>query len=231
MRGTVLYFKEDLHWGRIQPEDGGQPIYVHITGLTDPGVIPRGGDLVQYEVETGERGPYATQVRPVEGTPSSDPTLARDCFVVMPYGRNPEEIRWFAGWYKLVIAEGVNDAGFLPILAAAQERPAAINDEIRSHLALDAMVVVDLGGISPHDEPNPNVMYELGIRHAFNLPHVIMAWEGQRLPFDISNQRVITERRDLIDVPKNRERLTKFIKEAEAGQYYRPMEAVGRSAA
>jgi hypothetical protein len=62
------------------------------------------------------------------------------------------------------------------------------------------MVIVDLGGRHPEDPPNPNVMYELGIRHAFGLPLVIMAWEGQKLPFDVSNQRAITARRDFMDM-------------------------------
>src|ERR1043166_5702308 len=94
----------------------------------------------------------------------------KHCFIVMPYGSSPEEIRWFKGWYKMVIQQAVSEAGFEPILAAAENRPNAINDEIRTHLAFDRMVVVDLGGISPEAEPNPNVMYELGIRHALDLP-------------------------------------------------------------
>ena len=40
-------------------------------------------------------------------------------------------------------------------MAAAEEQPGAINDEIRAHLALDEMVVVDLGGMRPEDDPNP----------------------------------------------------------------------------
>ena len=155
---------------------------------------------------------------------------SQHCFVVMPYGSNSREIKWFAGWYKEVIEPAVQAAGFRPVLAAAQNRPDAINDEIRSHLALDPMAVIDLGGPTPETEPNPNVMYELGIRHAFNKPHVIIAWAGQRLPFDISNQRAIMEPRELADLGLNRERLTKFLQEAAAGNYYRPMNAVGRVA-
>jgi hypothetical protein len=115
------------------------------------------------------------------------------CFVVMPYGRSPAEVRWFRGWYDVVIEKAVSSAGYIPILSATEERPNAINDEIRAHLAFDPMVVVDLGGIDPDVDPNPNVMYELGIRHALSLPLVMMAWQNQRLPFDVGNQRVIVE--------------------------------------
>lgn len=152
------------------------------------------------------------------------------CFVVMPFGRTAKEVRWFRGWYEVVIEPTIRECGYDPFLSAAQEQPEAINDEIRSHLAFDPMVIVDLGGLTPEDAPNPNVMYELGIRHAFGLPLVIMAWEGQRLPFDISNQRTLMVQRELLDIAPTKAKLTSFIKAAEAGQYYNPMTAVGRHA-
>jgi hypothetical protein len=93
------------------------------------------------------------------------------------------------------------------------------------------MVLVDLGGINPDDPPNPNVMYELGIRHAFGLPVVLLGWEGQRLPFDVNNQRAILSRRDFLDIEPTRNKLSKFIHAAGQGKYYNPMEAVGREAA
>ena len=154
----------------------------------------------------------------------------RHCFVVMPHGHAPEEVRWFRGWYEVVIRPAVIETGYESVLASAEEQPGAINDEIRAHLAFDPMIVVDLGGVDVDEEPNPNVMYELGIRHALNLPLVIMAWKGQRLPFDVGNQRVIMEERELIDLENNRKKLVSFILAAKNGRYYRPMEAVARVA-
>lgn len=167
---------------------------------------------------------------PIQIPPSSITGHERHCFVVMPSGRTPAEARWFKGWYDVVIYPAISTAGYEPKLAAAEERPSAINDEIRAHLAFDPMVVVDLGGSSADSEPNPNVMYELGIRHALGLPLVMMAWKGQRLPFDVGNQRVIMEARELLDLETNRTKLVNFIHAAAAGHYYRPMEAVGRVA-
>lgn len=147
----------------------------------------------------------------------------------MPYGRTKDEQKWFRGWFEVVVEPAVNESGYEPVLAATQERPNAINDEIRAHLALDPMVVVDLGGASPDEPPNPNVMYELGIRHAFGLPMVIMAWEGQSLPFDIANQRAIVGGRDLVDLGQTRKKLKTFIKAAADGEFYKPMDAVARA--
>jgi len=166
------------------------------------------------------------------GTIDTPPRTGHDkhCFVVMPFGRDVAEHRWYRGWYDVVIKQAIADTGFDPILSATQEEPVAINDEIRTHLAFDPMVVVDLGGMDPSDDPNPNVMYELGIRHALGLPLVIMGWKSQRLPFDVNNQRVIMEERDFASLETNRDRLRAFIQAASAGRYYRPMEAVGRFA-
>lgn len=152
------------------------------------------------------------------------------CFVVMPFGRDAAEQKWFKGWYEVVLVPAIHASGYEPVLSAGEEQPGAINDEIRAHLAYDPMVLVDLGGFEPTDDPNPNVMYELGIRHALTLPLVIMAWEGQRLPFDVSNQRVIMHGRDLLDIEANKKKIVAFIQAAAEGKYYKPMDAVGRMA-
>ena len=153
----------------------------------------------------------------------------QQCFVVMPFGRDRDEKRWFKAWYHEVIEPAVTSAGYSCILAAMQEQPEAINDEIRYHLAKDDMVVVDLGGMEATDDPNPNVMYELGIRHAFDLPVVIMAWQDQSIPFDVSNQRVVMTDRHPVNFGSTRETLKKFISAAKEGKYYRPMQAIQRA--
>ncbi len=81
------------------------------------------------------------------------------CFVVMPYGRDTAEKRWFKGWYEMVINPGVLAARYRPILAAAEEQPGAINDEIRAH-CLDelgrASVICTVMGGNHHIRINCN---------------------------------------------------------------------------
>lgn len=155
----------------------------------------------------------------------------KKCFVAAPFGRGMEEQRAFKGWYQHVIKPAIEQVGFEPYLSAAQDAPAAINDEIRKHLAFDPMCIVDLaGGIDPLDPPNPNVMYELGIRHAFGLPVVTMALEGQQLPFDVANQRTIMSRRDVLATSDAKANLAKSLDAAKTGAFYNPMKAVGREA-
>ncbi len=54
--------------------------------------------------------------------PASHPTGHENhCFIIMPHGRDPDECRWFKDWYEVVIKPAVLEAGYLPILATAEE--------------------------------------------------------------------------------------------------------------
>ena len=165
----------------------------------------------------------AKQASPMRSLPTGH---EEHCFVVMPFGRGPAEQEWFKGWYEAVIRPAVLETGYTPILLSSEKQPRTVDDKIRTHLALDPMVVVDLGGAEPEDDPNANVMYELGMRHALGFPLVIMAWKGQRLPFDVDSQRVITDDRKLIDHDFSKQKLISFIRAAQEGEFYRPMDAV-----
>ena len=92
------------------------------------------------------------------------------------------------------------------------------------------MAVVDIGGASPDDAPNPNVWYELGVRHAFGKPAVIMGWKGQTVPFDVKDQRALLEDRTPNHFQRNRDRLADFVGEAEGGNYHKPIESVAQVA-
>ncbi|AJH15385.1 cold shock domain-containing protein [Myroides odoratimimus] len=58
--GTVKFFNETKGFGFITPNDGGQDIFVHTTGLNER---VRENDAVVYEVEKGKKGLNAVNVR------------------------------------------------------------------------------------------------------------------------------------------------------------------------
>ena len=65
-RGTVKWFNETKGFGFIQPEDGGDDVFVHYSAIGVEGFKTlTEGQNVDYEAEKGPKGFQATQVVPV----------------------------------------------------------------------------------------------------------------------------------------------------------------------
>ena len=58
--GTVKFFNETKGFGFITPSTGGQDVFVHVSGLVDE---IRENDKVSYEVQNGQKGLNAVNVR------------------------------------------------------------------------------------------------------------------------------------------------------------------------
>ena len=58
--GTVKFFNTTKGFGFITPADGGEDIFVHVSGLRDE---IREKDRVSYEVQDGKKGLNAVNVR------------------------------------------------------------------------------------------------------------------------------------------------------------------------
>lgn len=58
-KGTVKFFNETKGFGFIAPENGGDDVFVHTSGLNDD---IRENDNVSYEVEEGRKGLNAVNV-------------------------------------------------------------------------------------------------------------------------------------------------------------------------
>lgn len=58
--GIVKFFNSDRGFGFISPDDGGKDVFVHKSNLID-GIAE--GDKVSYDVEEGEKGLNAVNVK------------------------------------------------------------------------------------------------------------------------------------------------------------------------
>ena len=59
-KSTVKFFNYSKGFGFIKPSDGGEDIFVHVTGLIDE---IRENDQVIYDVERGKKGMNAVNVK------------------------------------------------------------------------------------------------------------------------------------------------------------------------
>jgi hypothetical protein len=79
-----------------------------------------------------------------------------------------------------VIAEAVEPLGYTLRLVSESDTSGVILTEIVTNLYEDEMVIVDVSG------RNPNVMFELGMRLAFEKPAIIVVDDDTPFSFDIS---------------------------------------------
>lgn len=61
--GKIKFFNETKGFGFIVPDDGGQDVFVHVSGLSEK---VRENDSVSFEIRDGKKGPNAVNVRKVQ---------------------------------------------------------------------------------------------------------------------------------------------------------------------
>ena len=120
--------------------------------------------------------------------------LAPLCFVLMPFGRKMDaagRVTNFDSVYEKIIAPAVAKAGLEPIRADEEKIGGTIHKPMFERLMLCQYAVADITGA------NPNVFYELGIRHAMRPRSTVIVFaEGTVLPFDIALVRGISYKTD-----------------------------------
>jgi hypothetical protein len=108
------------------------------------------------------------------------------CFYITPIGEDGSEQRKHSDLFLGSIVEpALENLGLRVIRAVAIDKPGTITKQIMEYLLRSRLVIADL---SFH---NPNVFYELAIRHAARLPVVQLIRAADRIPFDLNQIRTI----------------------------------------
>ena len=147
--------------------------------------------------------PSGTPVQPMEANPTIfdsangpgkiHPVITADradyettAFYVSPIGSDDSDERKHADLFAASIVEPALVDSKLRLVRADQiDSPGVITRQVLDYIINSRLVVVDL---SFH---NPNVFYELAIRHLMRKPIVQLMRSRERVPFDINQSRTI----------------------------------------
>ncbi|WP_051945693.1 hypothetical protein [Verrucomicrobium sp. BvORR106] len=136
---------------------------------------------------------------------------AKKCFIVTPLGMDSSDIRRAAdGLIDSVLEPVLREKGFIPIPPHKIDDPGSITRSVVQHLLFDELVIANLTGL------NPNVMYELAVRHCTRKPVICLAEDVTKLPFDIAVERTIFYRNDMKGIIELRPQLERMIDAAIA---------------
>ncbi|MDI1225902.1 MULTISPECIES: hypothetical protein [Acinetobacter] len=114
------------------------------------------------------------------------------CGIIMPIaamGIEYPEGHWID--IRTILHRAIERAGFIPRIVSDSEDATIIHKSIIQNIYNDAIIVCDVSG------KNANVMFELGMRLAFNKPVVIIKDDLTGYSFDTSNIEHLGYRKDL----------------------------------
>lgn len=125
----------------------------------------------------------------------------KDCFVIMPFSTSPShtEEEWteiFENFFKPAWN------AFNVDCYRTKVPRGSITKDIIEKLFSANIVFADL------TDSNPNVMYELGVRHTFKKPSVMVKARGSKIPFDVNSYNVF----EYIYTPKGLEDLKNHLR-------------------
>ncbi len=132
--------------------------------------------------------PDTIVAEPSKKTVAKEATVAwsKVCFYVSPIGEEGSEQRKHSDFFLHQLVEpAVKDFGLRIIRADDIGKPGMITAQIIEHLVKAKLAIADL---SFH---NPNVFYELSLRHVCRLPTVQLIRKKDKIPFDLDQFRTI----------------------------------------
>lgn len=135
------------------------------------------------------------------------------CFVVSPIGEANSEERKRSDQVLKHLVKNALEPEYTVIRADNIDRPGIITVQIVQQVFDAQLVVADL------TNRNPNVYYELAIRHAARKPAIHIISRGQDIPFDVQDMRVVPY--DLADpdsLEEAQKKLREYTKAIEQGE-------------
>jgi hypothetical protein len=126
----------------------------------------------------------------------SKPKLDKVCFLIAPIGEDASEERKHSDMMlEALISRALENSELKVIRADRIGNPGMISGQVIQYLLKAGLVIADL---SFH---NPNVFYELAIRHMIGKPTVHIIRKEDPIPFDLKDFRtIVVDTRDKYDL-------------------------------
>lgn len=169
---TIAIIKENAKYCGITKEIDGH-IVIDLSGSysTDVNTLssPNESEMEEPELKTEKQTEWTKTV-----------------FFITPIGDDNSDIRKHSDMMlKHLLKPVFEDEGFEVVRADKIEKTGLITKQIFEYLVNSRLCVVDLSF------SNPNVFYELGVRHMTKLHAIQIIRKGDKIPFDVSQGRTI----------------------------------------
>lgn len=182
-RCVDLFLVNAKHIGLIKVMSGTERI-ISIEHLLEDIVPESPAQLKQATVKPLPQGIEAVSTE-VGGKTSCD-EWDRTCFYITPIGAEGSEQRMHADLFMgSIVDPALSELGFKIVRSDTINTAGMITSQIIEHLVKSKLVVADL---SFH---NPNVFYELSLRHSLGKPIIHLIRSSDSIPFDIHSFRTI----------------------------------------
>ena len=100
--------------------------------------------------------------------------------------------------------------GYNPVRADEIDRPGIITNQVIEQILDAPLVIADL------TERNPNVFYELAVRHVTRKPLIHLMKEGEGVPFDVAGTRIIfLDHTNLVSADQAKQKIVEQIESLE----------------
>lgn len=141
-------------------------------------------------------------------------SIEKVCFVICPIGDKGTDTRKRSNLaYEYIIKPVVEKFKYKLIRADFIKESGVITSQIIDQIVDSSLVIADLS------DYNPNVFYELAIRHTVKKPYIQMIKSGQEIPFDITGMRTISFDIDLESAHNAKKELFNQIKSIEDNNF------------
>ena len=135
----------------------------------------------------------------------------RICFVIAPIGDEGSPTRTRSDRVlRHIVRPAALRFNYRPVRADEIAEPGIITSQVIQRVVDSPLVIADLS------EHNPNVFYELALRHAVRKPYVQIIQNGETIPFDVATARTVFFGLDIDGAADAAEEVAKHIEALES---------------